>query len=168
MEETKQQEPQVKVTYKDFMSFDFNQAVQKIVTRPVQAKFTKIIRDWMKHVEKIRTQMNEEYDKVFLPKFAQKDEHGKYIKAENGQGWKSVEGKDEEILAEQEIFGKTEVVTPMEPLNLAYLGDDFKLSAREAMLLGELITHSPLETQQGPGIPTHGVGANGKVQQLRQ
>lgn len=170
MEEQKQSEPQIKIAYKDLMSFEFSQAFQKIINKPVAVQFTATIRDWMKAIDKIRKQMNEEYDKIFLAKYALKDEKGEYIKAENGQGYKSIEGKDEEIMKEQEIFGQTEVGFPIPSLNLAYLGHDFKLSAKEALAMGELVTHAPIE--QGPGVPQHAVSGPGKlpgnVTQMRQ
>lgn len=146
---TEQSAPKIKIKYKDVMSFEFNQAMQKIVNTPTEPAKAEQIRKIFKELKNVRDKIGKEYESDIMEKYAQKDEAGKIIRPKSEPtGFLPVEGKDAEIKAANDTFGDREAAFTVSPLNLAIL-KDIKLSGKELDALQDFYAGDAT----GPGVP---------------
>jgi hypothetical protein len=141
--------PEIKVKYKDVTSFEFNSAMQKIVTAPIETQKAEFIRKIFKQLKEVREIIGKEYEAEIMEKFAQKDEAGKILRPpEEPNGFLPVEGKDAEIMEANKVFGDREAKFSSYPLNPSIL-KDIKLSGKDLDALGNFYAGEVT----GPGLP---------------
>jgi hypothetical protein len=136
--------PELKITADVVMKFEFQQVMMKLVNTATDNKKACAIHHISKEVEKHVDQFKSEFKKDILEKYAQKDEHGKYL---NDEGQYKIDPKCfADYKTATEAFGKKTAIVKWKPLTPSVLSD-IKMSAKEIDLLGELFSE-----QEGPGL----------------
>ena len=150
---TKQDIPKFTMKFKDIMSFDFEQALQKIQHTPTTNKNACAIHKVVQAMKKQREVIVNRYKAEFTDVYAQKDDKGEIIFQPNG-AWLPADDKAEEFKAKHDAFEAEEFTVQVRPLTPSVLVD-VKLSARDIEVLGALFSEEDAKPQLPPGAIGH-------------
>lgn len=133
------------IKYSEMGSFQFQQALTKLVNAPISPAAAVIVSKLNKALKTARMQVAKEYLTDIRDVFATKDADGKIVEGE--QGFEVEESKHADFKAATEAFGNRTIELTTSPLYFKYFEGAVKLSAEEIESINCLFTDT---TDTGP------------------
>ncbi len=138
----------VEMKYEDVMSYAFAQTLTKIVQTPMKIQAAKHVKLVAKLVEKLRKQIQDEFQKEIVDVYAIKNDEGKIVRPEHDPlGFDVTAEKKEEFTKAQTAFGEKIATIQAPPLTVQTL-QEVKITGSELESLKEMFYE-----EEGPVLP---------------
>lgn len=143
------------VKYSEMGTFQFQQALTKIVNAQVAPSTAILVSQLNKQMKKAREQIAKEYITEIRDVFSTKGADGKMVESENG--FEVPEDKQEEFKTAQEAFGNRTYEFNASALFPRYFEGSVKFSAEEIEALSPILVADQIPQHSATGLPIPGL-----------